>query len=349
MTDSDHSEDSRLAEQLGRLVQALAAAGQVTLPGSAEALLSSIVEAAARIFGAAAASILLVNEDEGVLEFKVAHGAANRDLVGTRIPLDQGIAGYVAMTGQPIAISNVEQDARFNRDFAKSTGYVPRSILATPLLAGERVLGVMEVLDKIDAPSFGMQDMELLGLFAHQAALAIDKAQGIAGYVAMTGQPIAISNVEQDTRFNRDFAKSTGYVPRSILATPLLAGERILGVMEVLDKIDAPSFGMQDMELLGLFAHQAALAIDQAQGIEDLGHALLLSLKRLALSDQEQLPAALLAALEAVPDPAVNHDLLELAGLLNEFSQLGEAERRTCLKILAAFIEYGHMRRHPVR
>ncbi len=63
------------------------------LPGSADALLRSIVEAAASIFGAAAASILLVNETESVLEFKVAHGASNRDLVGTRIPLDQGIAG----------------------------------------------------------------------------------------------------------------------------------------------------------------------------------------------------------------------------------------------------------------
>ncbi len=261
MMNGDHLEEGRLAEQLGRLVQSLAAAGRVTLPGSADALLRSIVEAAARIFGAAAASILLVNEAEGVLEFKVAHGAANRDLVGTRIPLDQGIAGYVAMTGQPIAISNVEQDARFNRDFAKSTGYVPRSILATPLLAGERVLGVMEVLDKINAPSFGMQDMELLGLFAHQAALAID----------------------------------------------------------------------------------------QAQGIEDLGTALLISLKRLAMSDPAQLSGSLLAALEAVPDPAVNRDMMELATLLNEFSRLGEAERRTCLKILAAFSEYGRSRRHPVR
>lgn len=259
--DTIRSDDGPLAEQLGRLVQALAAAGRAALPGSADALLSSIVEAAASIFGAGAASILLVNEAEGVLEFKVARGASNRDLAGTRIPLDQGIAGYVVMTGQPIAISNVEQDARFNRDFAKSTGYVPRSILATPLMAGDRVLGVMEVLDKIDAPSFGMQDMELLGMFAHQAALAID----------------------------------------------------------------------------------------QAQSIENLGDALVISLKRLALSEPGQPSASLLAALEARPDTAVQNDVLELTGLLNEFSQLGEAERKTCLKILSAFGEYGRSRRPALR
>ena len=124
------SDEGQLAAEFGRLVQALAATGRAALPGSADALLHAIVEAAARIFGAGAASILLVNEAESVLEFKVSYGAANRDLVGMRIPLDQGIAGYVAMTGQPMAISNVEQDSRFNRDFAQSTGYVPRSIAA---------------------------------------------------------------------------------------------------------------------------------------------------------------------------------------------------------------------------
>jgi GAF domain-containing protein len=257
MRKSNDSKDNSLAEELGRLVQALAVAGKATLPGSPDALLSSIVEAAARIFGAAAASILLVNEAEGVLEFKVTYGASNCNLVGTCIPLDQGIAGYVAMSGQPIAISDVAQDARFNRDFAQSTGYVPQSILATPLSSGERILGVMEVLDKIDAPSFGMQDMELLGLFARQAAIAID----------------------------------------------------------------------------------------QAQSIEHLGDALVLSLKRLAASDADHPPDSLLAALEVKPEAGSQNDLLRLVDLLNEFSRMGEAEREMGLKMLTAFAEYGRNQR----
>ena len=175
----DRSPDGRLAQQLQRLLQAIEASGRAILPSSNRDLLQSIVDAAARIFGAAAASIALVDEKQQALEFKVAYGVGNEDVVGMRISLDSGIAGYVVMTGQPIAISNVQQDARFNREFAKSTGYVPRSILATPLLWGDRVIGVMEVLDKINAPSFGMQDMELLGLFAHQAAIAIFQSQQI--------------------------------------------------------------------------------------------------------------------------------------------------------------------------
>lgn len=165
-----------LVQQLRQLLYSLQASGQALLPGSGDALLKSIVEAAARIFNAGAASIALVNEQQQTLEFKVSVGAGN-DIVGMSFPLDKGIAGYVAMTGQPLAVSNVQQDARFNQSFAQNTGYVPRSILAMPLISGERVIGVMEVLDKIDASSFGLQDMELLGMFARQAALAIDQSQ----------------------------------------------------------------------------------------------------------------------------------------------------------------------------
>jgi GAF domain-containing protein len=179
MSSEDPSQGDRLPGEVQRLIEAIEAGGRAVLPRSNDALLQSIVEAAARIFGGAAASILLVNETERTLEFRVACGATDQDLVGVSFPLDRGIAGYVAMTGQPIAVSDVRRDARFNRDFAESTGYVPSSILAAPLISGERVIGVMEVLDKIDSASFGIQEMELLGIFAGQAALAIEQSQQI--------------------------------------------------------------------------------------------------------------------------------------------------------------------------
>ena len=177
MKPDSHERDGIFVEQLQRLLLAIEASGQAILPSSNDRLLQSIVDAAARIFGAAAASLALVEEDGQSLVFKVAHGAGAETVVGMRVPIDRGIVGYVAMTGQPIAISNVREDARFNQDFAKSTGYVPQSILATPLISNEQVIGVMEVLDKISAPTFGLQDMELLGIFAQQAAIAIDQSQ----------------------------------------------------------------------------------------------------------------------------------------------------------------------------
>jgi GAF domain-containing protein len=171
------STDGQLAEELVRLVQAIAAGSRAVLPASNDALLESIASAAARIFGAEAATIFLVDEDQESLVFRVTAGPNPHEVKGLKISIDKGIAGYVAMTGQSIAVSNTEQDARFYASFAKSTGYVPKSILATPLHSGERVIGVMEILDKIDASSFGLQDMEMMGLFAQQASLAIEQSR----------------------------------------------------------------------------------------------------------------------------------------------------------------------------
>ncbi len=173
----EHASEATLTARLRHFLQALDAAGQAVKPDSADALLQSIVEAAARIFGAAASSVALLDEQAGTLTFVMAYGVGREAVVGMCIPAGQGIAGYVAMTGQPLAVSEVQRDPRFAHEFARDTGYVPRSILAMPLLSGERVIGVMEVLDKLEAPSFGLRDMELLSLFARQAAIAIDQTR----------------------------------------------------------------------------------------------------------------------------------------------------------------------------
>ena len=167
----------QLAAELQGWVRAIEASGRAILPDSGNQLLQTIVEAAARLFGAAASSIALLDEAQQTLTFRVATGAGAKEVVGMSIPVGQGIAGYVVMSGQPLAVSSVQEDPRFARDTAQKTGYVPKSILAMPLLYGERPIGVIEVLDKIDAASFGMQDMELLGIFARQAAIAIRTTQ----------------------------------------------------------------------------------------------------------------------------------------------------------------------------
>ena len=166
-----------LAKELRLLVRSVEASGRAILPDPGDELLQTIVEAAARLFGAAASSIALLDDARQRLQFRVATGAGSAEVVGMSIPVGQGIAGYVVMTGQPLAVSSVQEDPRFARETARKTGYVPRSILAMPLLYGDRPIGVIEVLDKIDAASFGMQDMELLGIFARQAAIAIRASQ----------------------------------------------------------------------------------------------------------------------------------------------------------------------------
>ena len=68
-------------------------------------------------------------------------------------------------------------DPRFARDFAETTGYIPRGLMAAPLLHKERSIGVLEVLDRPQRSRFSLQEMDLLALFANQAAIALDLLQ----------------------------------------------------------------------------------------------------------------------------------------------------------------------------
>lgn len=140
-------------------------------------LLQSIVDATARLFDAEAASIALFEPDPDRLEFRVAAGEKGAGAIGLAVPPTQGVVGYVYSTGQALALSDVASDPRFNRDAAEQTGYVPRSIAAAPLLDEHGVIGVVQVLDKHSSPTFSLRDMELLGVFAGQATVAIAAAR----------------------------------------------------------------------------------------------------------------------------------------------------------------------------
>ncbi len=142
-------------------------------PESEQRLLQSIVDATVRLFEAEAASIAIFESDPDRLEFRVAAGPRGAGAVGMSVAPTHGIAGYVFSTGEALALSDVGSDPRFDRAAAERTGYVPRSIAAVPLLAGEETVGVLQVLDKHSAPTFTMRDMELLAVFANQAGAAI--------------------------------------------------------------------------------------------------------------------------------------------------------------------------------
>jgi len=148
------------------------------LAGDAEtALLQSVVDAAATLFEAEASSIALFETGPARLEFRVAGGAQGGAVVGLSVAPTHGIVGYVFSTGQPIALSDVLSDPRFDKSTAEKTGYVPRSIAAVPLVDAGSTVGVLQVLDKHSDASFSLKDMDLLAVFARQAAAAIEAAR----------------------------------------------------------------------------------------------------------------------------------------------------------------------------
>jgi GAF domain-containing protein len=157
--------------------RAAVAAGAMGAQRSYDALLESIVNVARAIFAAQAASVMLHDPQARELVFAAVAGEGSDHLVGTRIPDSAGIAGWVLTARQPLVLEDVAADPRFARDVAESTGYVPDGLMACPLLLADRALGVLSVLDRPERPSFSLPEMDLLGHFAHQAALALDLAQ----------------------------------------------------------------------------------------------------------------------------------------------------------------------------
>ena len=137
-------------------------------------LLQSIVDVARAIFGAAAASIFLYDEEADELVFEAVSGEGGDTLVGARFPSSTGIAGFALVTRQPLVVDDLENDPRFSRDRAASTGYVPSSIVAAPLLHDERALGVLSVLDRAADRPFGVAELDLLSSFSTQAAIGLD-------------------------------------------------------------------------------------------------------------------------------------------------------------------------------
>ncbi|MFL5918112.1 MAG: GAF domain-containing protein [Gaiellaceae bacterium] len=153
------------------------AAGVLGAEQNFRELLRSIVQVARAIFRAKASSIFLLDEEADELVFEAVAGEGSESLVGQRFPSSTGIAGFVLVSRQPLVIEDVLADPRFSRETAESTGFVPKGLMAVPLLHEERALGVLEVLDRPRDARFSLAEMELLGLFASQAAIALDLLQ----------------------------------------------------------------------------------------------------------------------------------------------------------------------------
>ncbi|HYM84003.1 MAG TPA: GAF domain-containing protein [Candidatus Dormibacteraeota bacterium] len=164
--------DRRAVEALQAVALRAETARRLEL-GTGEAVLRSVVEAAVALFQSEAASIALYDARTDRLVFRVAAGAQGQGVIGLSIAPDQGLVGYVFTSGQALALSDVQRDPRFGRSFAQQTQYVPRSIVAVPLVDEQGTIGVLEVLDKRDASAFTLRDIELAGVFAGQAAVAI--------------------------------------------------------------------------------------------------------------------------------------------------------------------------------
>lgn len=147
----------------------------VATESDVEKLLQIISKSAVEILNGEAGSLLLTAEDDDTkLEFRVVIGGAGEGLLGSRINRTAGIAGQVVKTSKPLIVNDAAHDPRHKGVTDKFT---TQSLLAVPLIAKNNVIGVLEVLNKLDGTFFVQADAELLTTFAGQAAVAIENAR----------------------------------------------------------------------------------------------------------------------------------------------------------------------------
>jgi diguanylate cyclase (GGDEF)-like protein len=141
------------------------------------AVLGRLLDGVDRLLQPSTWSLLLRDEPTGDLEFVLARGAGDATLVGQRLRHDEGIAGHVASNGETLLICDVSADQRFSRRMDDATGFATRSIVAVPVRASSQVIGVIEILNALDARAFDADDVEILEAFAAFAGIAIDNAR----------------------------------------------------------------------------------------------------------------------------------------------------------------------------
>lgn len=134
--------------------------------GVDRSLSEAVVQTAAGVFEAAAASLALLDPASGELVYESAWGAGAREIVGFRLARGVGIAGAVVAAGEPRAVPDCRTDDRFAAQVARDTGYVPHTMLVVPLVRAGVPVGVLSLLDRRGGRSYGPDDIPGAELFA---------------------------------------------------------------------------------------------------------------------------------------------------------------------------------------
>jgi signal transduction histidine kinase len=173
---------SRLLEESERRARQLTTLNEITRQLTStletEPLLQNILENAVTILNCEAGSLFLVDDQTDELIFKVTVGPpASANLVGQRIPPGSGIVGRAVQTRTPIIENDAQNSGSRHAATDKQTGFYTQALLAVPLQIKDRVIGVIEVINRLDRLPFGVDDQNLLTAFAGQAAVAIENAR----------------------------------------------------------------------------------------------------------------------------------------------------------------------------
>lgn len=164
-----------VSAKLQRLIETIDIANILTEPLTHS--IAKLLEISAAEINSDEASVLIRDGDQGDLRFLAAIGKVAEQLINLKVPAGKGIAGFVLSSGQPMAVSDVGEEATFYSEVDKTTGYSTQMILATPLSHNGEVIGVLEYINRRGEPPFEPftpEEMDRAALFAEAVASLVN-------------------------------------------------------------------------------------------------------------------------------------------------------------------------------
>ena len=180
-----------------------------------DTILDLIVENSKVVTHAEGSSLLLLDESTGMLRFHVAKGDAAAGLASVTIEPGKGIVGQVAASGLPLIIDDAYADPRFDPRHDKATGFRTRALLTVPMTSKGRIIGVVQVINKIDKPAFDAHDQEILESFAAQAAVSLENARLLEETRKMA-ENLRVA-LESERNLNIEKQKMGAYIPKNVM------------------------------------------------------------------------------------------------------------------------------------
>jgi sigma-B regulation protein RsbU (phosphoserine phosphatase) len=184
-------EVTRLRDYVSNLQSLYRAARHLLSEKNIMTLLDKTMYYALTVLDAHDGALLLRDEDTNELVFVLVQGSVHETLPGYRIPGNEGIAGWVAEHHEPVIVNNVRGDTRFSPQVDQAFKFVTHNLVCVPLIARDRVLGVIEVLNKSGDQNFAEADLDLLSLLAVISAIALDDLARAPESASVTAQPAA--------------------------------------------------------------------------------------------------------------------------------------------------------------
>jgi len=171
---TDQPTESNLKERYERLIEI---SRQLTSTYNHTSLLQQIISASMELTDTQAASILLLDPLSGELRFEISSNIDPREMEDIIVPMDGSIAGWVVTHGEPRVIEDVTSDPKHFGEVDKSIQFHSENMVAVPMRTHDKVIGVLEALNKRNRARFSEADITTLSTLANQAAIAIENAR----------------------------------------------------------------------------------------------------------------------------------------------------------------------------